>query len=139
ASIKPIYEHLGVRLCGAEKFMLEFILPNLEEACSKGATHAKPYLDQLQEFVLIDKSLNIEAAARELAFVPSRAGHVHKLKSFLDPELELSHWFAECLSSYLPVQWMHQYLKLLQSLGMRRTVEPAILLECASHLDAYKD
>ncbi|CAJ1408234.1 unnamed protein product, partial [Effrenium voratum] len=139
ASIKPIYEHLGVRLCGAEKFMLEFILPNLEEACSKGAAHAKPYLDQLQEFVLIDKSLNIEAAARELAFVPSRAGHVHKLKSFLDPELELSRCFAECLSSYLPVQWMHQYLKLLQSLGMRRTVEPAILLECASHLDAYKD
>ena len=30
--LKPIYEHLDVRLCNGEMFMLEFILPCLPQA-----------------------------------------------------------------------------------------------------------
>ena len=137
-SIKPIYEHLGIRLCNGEDFMINFVLPNLPQACQE-TNRAKPYLDVLQEFVVNEKSDGVTKAARGVAFVPTLGGTSSKASELLDKELAVVQCFQQCLQEQLPADWIQTtYPELLKKLGLRKFVPSASLLKCAQELDGYK-
>jgi hypothetical protein len=139
-STKPIYEFLGIQLCNGEDFMVQFIIPELPTVCADSTT-AAPYLDELREFVVVEKSQRVTEAAKATVFVPNVEGRLKMAQSLIHPSKDpVAQLFANCLSADLPADWLHEprYLAVLSRLGLKLFIPAPLLLKCAQELHSHR-
>ena len=139
-STKPIYEFLGIQLCNGEDFMVQFIIPELPTVCAD-STKAAPYLDELREFVVVEKSQRVTEAAKATVFVPNVEGRLKMAQSLIHPSKDpVAQLFANCLSADLPADWLHEprYLAVLSRLGLKLFIPAPLLLKCAQELHSHR-
>ena len=142
--LKPIYEHLRIRLCNGEDFMVRFILPELPRVCQGSACRrlATTYLDELHEFVVTERSQKVTEAAWRVAFVPTADNCMSFASSLIDPEIQVVQCFKHCCSERLPADWIyssHHHRELLHHLGLQTSIPAEMLLKFAQDLDAKKE
>ena len=144
--LKPIYEHLRIRLCNGEDFMVHFILPELPQVCQGSACRrlATTYLNELHEFVVTERSQKVAKAARQIAFVPTADNRMSLASSLIDPEIQVVQCFKHCCSEHLPADWIYShhyrhYRRLLHHLGLQTSIPAEMLLKFAQDLDAKKE
>ncbi len=141
--LKPIYEHLRIRLCNGEDFMVHFILPELPQVCQGSACRelATTCLNELHEFAVTERSQNVAKAARQIAFVPTADNRMSLASSLIDPEIQVVQCFKHCCSEHLPAAWIysHHYRRLLHHLGLQTSIPAEMLLKFAQDLDAKKE
>ena len=141
--LKPIYEHLRIRLCNGEDFMVRFILPELPRVCQGSACRrlATTYLDELHEFVVTERSQKVTEAARQIAFVPTADNRMSLASSLIDPEIQVVQCFKHCCSGFLPADWIYSshHRRLLHHLGLQTSIRAEMLLKFAQDLDAKKE
>ena len=140
---KPIYEFLGIQLCNGEDFMVDFVVPRLPAVCSTGGAKSRPYLDELYQFVVVERSQKVTEAAHNRAFVPCEEGYLNLARSLIHPRKDpVACLFANCLSRNLPAHWLQTdryYLDLLSKLGLKLTIPAPLLLKCAEELHSQRE
>eukprot|EP00928_Gymnodinium_smaydae_P095838 TRINITY_DN8323_c0_g2_i1.p1 TRINITY_DN8323_c0_g2~~TRINITY_DN8323_c0_g2_i1.p1 ORF type:complete len:4833 (+),score=938.40 TRINITY_DN8323_c0_g2_i1:126-14624(+) len=144
--VKPIYEQFGVQLCSGEDFMVNYVLPALPSICSNDESEggaAQPFLEMLHTFVCSGSEISerVKSAASQTRFVPSLDGtSLQTPGHYITCEASAAVAFRSVLGAagYLPKQWLLQrsrYVELMVSLGMGKSLTPAMILLCARHLD----
>jgi len=136
--MKSLYLQLGVKIREASEFMAADVAKIMPKIAREGYPKINPFLKELEAWQREPEPFErILKAFKQSSFVYTMASGYLSPEELLSPGSGLAESFRTTLETKLPSAEYQSHSKLLEQLGMKKSVSAELILKCAENLDEF--